>query len=141
MTSKQVQTVKDYFKFCVDGKETNRVGEFFAEDALIHRPDCGKTLRGLVQFEAKLKSCVTERYESVETSFQRIVEGGDQVVVALTHKAKNANTWMGFDVTGKDLTWTSLTYFRFNKEGKVIEEIVERNELSMATQLGLQVTQ
>lgn len=141
MTSKQVQTVKDYFRVCVDGKATERVGEFFAEDALIHRPDCGQTLKGLVEFEIKLKSCVTERYESLETSFQRIVEAGNQVVVALTHKAKNANTWMDFDVSGKDVTWTSLTYFRFNEEGKVIEEIVERNELSMANQLGLSMVQ
>ena len=141
MTSKQVQTVKDYFTFCVDGKATDRVGEFFAEDALIHRPDCGNTLKGLIEFEAKLKSCVTERYESIETSFQRIVEAGDQVIVALTHSAKNANTWMDFDVSGKDLTWTSLTYFRFNEAGKIIEEIVERNELNMATQLGLKISQ
>ncbi len=42
MESKQVQTIRNYFKICVDGKATERVGEFFAEDALIHRPDCGK---------------------------------------------------------------------------------------------------
>lgn len=46
MESKQVQTIKNYFKICVDGKATEHVGEFFAEDALIHRPDCGKTLKG-----------------------------------------------------------------------------------------------
>ena len=31
--------------------------------------------------------------------------------------------------------WTALTYFQFNPEGKVVEEIVERNELFMAKQL------
>ncbi|MEZ9681890.1 ester cyclase [Vibrio splendidus] len=137
MTSKNVQTIKDYFKHCVDGKATELVSQYFDENALIHRPDCGQTLVGLVDFEAKLKSCVTERYESLETTFQRIVESGNEVVVALTHKAKNANTWLGFDVSGKDVTWTSLTYFKFNEEGKIIEEIVERNELSMARQLGV----
>lgn len=137
MTSKQVQTVKDYFKHCVDGKATEIVGKYFAQDALIHRPDCGQTLVGLVEFEAKLKSCVTERYESIDTTFQRIVESGNEVVVALTHEAKNCNTWLGFDVSGKDVTWTSLTYFKFNNDGKIIEEIVERNELSMARKLDL----
>lgn len=43
---------------------------------------------------------MTERYESVETTFQRIVESGNEVVVALTHKAKNSNTWLGFDGQG-----------------------------------------
>ena len=141
MNSKQVQTIKNYFKYCVDGKATERVGEFFAKDALIYRPDCSEKLKGLTEFEEKLKSCVTERYESLETSFQRIVEDGDQVVVALTHKATNANTWMNFDVSGKDVTWTSLTYFRFDENAMIIEEIVERNELTMAKALGLELTQ
>ena len=63
--SKNVQVVMDYFQFCVDGKQTSRVGEFFAENTVIHRPDCDQPLQGLVDFEAKLKACVTERYEHV----------------------------------------------------------------------------
>lgn len=139
--SKNVQVVMDYFQFCVDGKQTSRVGEFFAENTVIHRPDCDQPLQGLVDFEAKLKACVTERYEHVTTSFQKIIEDNDQVVVALTHKASNSNVWKGFDVNGQNVTWTSLTYFRFNAEGKVVEEIVERDELHMATQLGLRLTE
>ena len=61
--------------------------------------------------------------------------------MALTHKATNANTWMNFDVSGKDVTWTSLTYFRFDDNAMIIEEIVERNELTMAKALGLELTQ
>lgn len=140
MDSKQVQTIKNYFKYCVDGKQTHRVGEFFTEDALIHRPDCGQVIQGLDVFQDKLKTCVTERYESIHTTFQRIVEAGDQVVVTLTHEAKNSNSWNGFDVSGKDVTWTSLTYFRFDNNAMVVEEIVERNELSMATKLGLKLS-
>ena len=51
--------------------------------------------------------------------------------------AQRSNTWKGYDVTGKDLSWTSLTYFKFNSDGLIIEEIVERDELSMAQQLGI----
>ncbi|MEZ8190745.1 ester cyclase [Vibrio sp. 1F279] len=140
MTSKQVQVVKDYFKHCVDGKQTHRIGEYFAENTMIHRPDCNKIINGLSEFEAMLKVHVTERYESLETTFQKVVEDGHQVVVALTHRAKGADEWKGYQLNGKNVTWTSLTYFRFNDEGKVVEEIVERNELSMALQLGLNLT-
>lgn len=133
----KLATIKNYFAFCVDGKDVERVGEFFAENVMIHRPDCPEPLCGLDIFKKMLREHVTERYESITTTFQKVVVDDKQVVVALTHVAKGSNTWKGQDVTGKDVTWTSLTYFCFNNEGKVVEEIVERNELHMAKQLGL----
>lgn len=132
-----LSVVKDYFKYCVDGKDVERVAEFFAEDVIVHRPDCAEPLVGITLFKKMLKEHVTDRYESISTTFQKIVMDEEQVVVALTHVAKGSNSWKGHDVSGKDLTWTSLTYFRFNAQGKVAEEIVERNELNMAKQLGL----
>ncbi|MBY7699342.1 polyketide cyclase [Vibrio harveyi] len=141
MESNQVQVVRDYFKYCVDGKQTDRVSEYYhATNLIIHRPDCDEPISDLVTFELKLRECVTDRYESIETSFQKIVESGNEVVVFLTHVAKNSNTWREFDVSGKDVTWTALTYFRFDESGKVVEEIVERNELFMAFQVGLELT-
>ncbi|TVU59212.1 ester cyclase [Vibrio atlanticus] len=140
MESNQVKAIRNYFKFCVDGKNTERVGEFFHPDLKIHRPDCKEPISDLTNFECKLRECVTERYDSINTTFQKIVESGLEVVVALTHHAKNSNSWKGFDVSGLDVQWTSLTYFRFDDSGMIVEEIVERNELVMALQLGLELT-
>lgn len=83
------------------------------------------------------QSSFTYREDSIVTTFQKEVVAGDQVVVALTHVAKDSNHWNGFDVSSRDVTWTSLTYFRFNNEGKIVEEIVECNELHMSHQLWL----
>ncbi|WP_211162403.1 MULTISPECIES: ester cyclase [Citrobacter] len=80
---------------------------------------------------------MTDRYETIVTTFQKEIVADDQVVVALTHMATGFNTWQGCDVSGRDVTWTSLTYFRFNTSGKIVEEIVERNELNMVRQLGI----
>ncbi|APC18008.1 polyketide cyclase [Pseudomonas frederiksbergensis] len=135
--STNLETVKNYFKFCVDGKNVELVSDFFAEDVVVHRPDCVAPIVGLELFKSALRLNVTDRYDSIHTTFQKEVVAGDVVVVALTHQAKGSNTWHGFDVAGKDLSWTALTYFRFNDEGKVVEEIVERNELFMAKQLGI----
>ena len=135
--SKHLDVVKKYFKYCVDGKDVERVAEFFADDVVVHRPDCPAPIVGVEPFKQALRLNVTERYESIATTFQKEVVAGDVVVVALMHHAKGSNTWHGFDVSGKDLSWSALTYFRFNAEGKVVEEIVERNELFMARQLGI----
>ncbi|WP_425356135.1 ester cyclase [Pseudomonas alkylphenolica] len=80
---------------------------------------------------------VLDRYESIHTTFSKEIVTDDVVVVHLTQVARGSNTWHGFNVQRKDVTWTALTYFRFNEAGKVIEEIVERNELFMAKQLGI----
>ncbi|WP_145338197.1 MULTISPECIES: ester cyclase [unclassified Pseudomonas] len=135
--SNNLELVKSYFKFCIDGKDVDRVSEFFANDVIVQRPDCVTPIVGVKLFKEALKLNVTDRYESICTTFQKEVVAGDVVVVALMHQAKGSNTWHGFDVTGKDLSWTALTYFRFNANGMIVEEIVERNELFMAKQLGI----
>jgi hypothetical protein len=132
-----LETVKKYFNHCVDRKMVDRVGEYFADDVIVHRPDVREPIVGVEKFKDALRKNVTDRYETIVTTFSKEVVTDDVVVVALTHRATGSNVWHGFDVAGKDVTWTALTYFRFNSEGKVVEEIVERNELFMAKQLGI----
>lgn len=137
MDSRNLETVKNYFKYCVDGKDTDRVFEYFDADVVVHRPDCDAPIRGVENFKRALEENVTDRYQSIRTTFSKEIVTNDVVVVHLTHVARGSNTWHGFEVHGKDVTWTALTYFRFNAAGRVVEEIVERNELHMAKQLGI----
>ncbi|AXA33281.1 ester cyclase [Francisella adeliensis] len=137
--SDNLSKVKEYFKYCVDGKQTNLIPKYFHENVVIHRPDCSAPLIGLDIFEKSLRGCVTDRYETINTTFQKEIVSGNEVVVALTHFATGSNTWKGHEVSGKDVQWTSLTYFKFDNDGFIIEEIVERNELAMAEQLGISV--
>jgi SnoaL-like polyketide cyclase len=134
---KNLETVRNYFANCVDGKMVERVGEYFSADVVVHRPDVAEPIVGVEKFKDALRKNVTDRYETIKTTFTKEVVTEDVVVVALTHCATGSNVWHGFDVAGRDVTWTALTYFRFNLEGKVVEEIVERNELIMAKQLGI----
>jgi len=137
MSAKNLETVKNYFKYCVDGKDAERVSEYFDADVIVHRPDCDAPIHGLDNFKQALSTNVLDRYQTINTTFTKEIVTNDVVVVALTHFATGSNTWHGFNVEGKSLSWTALTYFRFNEEGKVVEEIVERNELFMAKQLGI----
>ncbi|SDJ59509.1 SnoaL-like polyketide cyclase [Pseudomonas delhiensis] len=137
MSIKNLEAVKNYFKYCVDGKDVERVADYFAADVVVHRPDCDAPIRGLENFKQALSENVLDRYETITTRFSKEVVTEDVVVVALTHNATGSNTWHGYDVEGKDVAWTALTYFRFDAQGKVVEEIVERNELFMAKQLGI----
>ncbi|MDN7676475.1 ester cyclase [Burkholderia oklahomensis] len=137
MNKDNLDTVASYFKYCVDGKDADRVLEYFDANVVVHRPDCDAPIRGVENFKRALIENVIDRYDSIHTTFSKEIVTDDVVVVHLTHVARGSNTWHGFNVQGKDVTWTALTYFRFNDAGKVVEEIVERNELFMAKQLGI----
>lgn len=132
-----LDTVKAYFEHCVDGKQIDRMDEYFSRDVVVHRPDVDQPIVGLEKFKEAVRVNVIDRYERIQTVFNVEVVAGDVVVVHLKHEASGANTWHGFDVYGKNVTWTALTYFLFDENGMIIEEIVERNELSMAKQLGI----
>ena len=132
MSAKNLETVNNYFKYCVDGKDVERVFEYFDANVIVHRPDCEAPIQGVENFKQALIENVIDRYDSIHTTFSKEIFTDNIVVVHLTHVARGSNTWHGFDVQGKDVTWTALTYFRFNDSGKVVEEIVERNELFMA---------
>jgi|ERR1019366_4211956 ketosteroid isomerase-like protein len=124
--NKNLETVKKCFEICVDGKDVDRVSEYFAENVVVHRPDVPEAIIGVEQFKHALRLNVTDRYQSIKTTFSKEVITDDVVFVALKHEAKGSNSWHGFNVDGKDVSWTALTYFRFDRDGKVVEEIVER---------------
>lgn len=50
--SNNVDTVINYFKYCVDGKDVERVSEYFSEDLCIFRPDCAEPITTLEQFKS-----------------------------------------------------------------------------------------
>jgi len=50
MNVKNLDAVKSYFKYCVDGKDVERVSEYFDVDVVVHRPDCDAPIGGLENF-------------------------------------------------------------------------------------------
>ena len=60
--------VKKYFKYCVDGKDINRVSDFFDKNVVIYLPDCSGPIYGIDLFKKELKECVTDRYEKIKTT-------------------------------------------------------------------------
>jgi len=58
---RNLETVKNYFANCVDGKAVDRVGEYFADDVIVHRPDVAEPIVGVEKFKHALRSNVTDR--------------------------------------------------------------------------------
>ena len=81
--SNNLETVKKYFDHCVDGKMVDRVGEYFADDVIVHRPDVPEPIVGVEKFKDALRKNVTDRYETIVTTLSKEVVTDDVVVVAL----------------------------------------------------------
>jgi steroid delta-isomerase-like uncharacterized protein len=69
-------------------------------------------------------------------SIDRVVAEGDVVVVHFTGRGTNTGPWHGLPATGKSLEITGIGIYRVI-EGKIVEEWVEYNMLSILKQLGL----
>ena len=69
-------------------------------------------------------------------SINRVVAEGDFVVVQFTGRGTNTGPWHGLPATGKPLEIPGIGIYRI-VEGKIVEEWVEYNMLSILKQLGL----
>lgn len=69
-------------------------------------------------------------------SINRVVAEGDFVVVQFTGRGTNTGPWHGLPATGKPLETPGIGIYRI-VEGKIVEEWVEYNMLSILKQLGL----
>jgi predicted ester cyclase len=61
---------------------------------------------------------------------------GDKVVTRLSGRGRHTGPLLGAAPTGKALTWTAISIARF-ENGRVAEEWVEFDMLSLLQQLGL----
>lgn len=69
-------------------------------------------------------------------SIDRVIAEGDFVVVQFTGRGTNTGPWHGMPATGKPMEIPGIGIYRI-AEGKIVEEWVEYNMLSIYRQLGL----
>ncbi len=69
-------------------------------------------------------------------SINRVIAEGDFVVVHFTGRGTNTGPWHGLPATGKPVEVPGIGIFHI-VEGKIVEEWVEYNMLSIFKQLGL----
>jgi predicted ester cyclase len=92
-------------------------------------------LRGPTAFKELAKGFIDAVSEFQETVEDQIAEG-DKVATRISGRGTHSGEVMGAAPTGKKLTWSALVLSRF-VDGKIAEEWVETDGLSLLQQLGL----
>jgi predicted ester cyclase len=93
---------------------------------------------GPVQGPEALKQQVGAYFAAFEVQWatEFLVAEGDKVVAYDTFGFKHTGTFQGIPPTGKEATLTSIDIYRI-VDGKIVEQWVEANLLSLMQQLGI----
>jgi predicted ester cyclase len=115
-------------------RNLNIINELYAPDYVGHIVGAP----GPVQGPEALKQQVSAYFAAFEVQWatEFLVAEGDKVVAYDTFGFKHTGTFQGIPPTGKEATMTSTDIYRI-VDGKIVEQWVEANLLSLMQQLGV----
>jgi predicted ester cyclase len=130
--------VRRYFDEVLDAKRTEVVYELFAPDCRVQFPHEPEPRLGVETVYASLEAA-SARQSSMVSHLEHIIAEGDLVAVRLRHDV-TFNTIIPtrngtLDATGKSVSWVAHVFFRV-RDGKIVEEWVQRDEAGILQQLG-----
>jgi steroid delta-isomerase-like uncharacterized protein len=118
-----------------NGGNYDNLGEYVAEDIVIHASAPGEDIQGhegIVQFYGALRAAFPDLHFRVEDQ----IAAGNRVVTRWTASGTHAGEFQGIPPTGKAVRITGIDIDRF-VDGKVVECWPEVNELGLLQQLGV----
>jgi ketosteroid isomerase-like protein len=127
--------VRRYFDEVLDGGDRAVMAELFHDGAVQHFP--GRDLKLDLS-----RSTTGGGSRTMKTTLHHLLADGNMVLAHLTHEVgygphTRFDTQLGrVDVSGRSVHWDAMALFRI-EDGKIAEEWVNRDELSILSQLRL----
>jgi steroid delta-isomerase-like uncharacterized protein len=117
-----------------NGRDTTNAGELIAEDVVDHNLGPGEFggLDGFKEHHAEFMRGSSDLHIQLEDT----VAEGDKVVVRLTWRGTHDGTMFGIPPTGKSITVTNITIYRF-RDGKLVDVWRNQDTLGMLEQMGV----
>jgi predicted ester cyclase len=109
------------------------IDQIGAHDLCVHYPQANAPLCGLEKIKrafSRARAAFSDAYFVVEDS----IAAGDSVVIRWTGRATHSGTFWGIQPTGRLVTWTGATIYRF-VAGKITEIWFHADALSLLQQL------
>jgi len=130
--------VHRFFEEVLDGGNMDLMLELFASDAVVHRPEVPAPIVGNAAYAALLSPGLARRSHFV-TTIEYMIGEDDLVAVRLRHDVTyiaDIPSRVGMlKATGKSIHWYAHAFFRV-RDGKIVEEWVQRDEAGILQQLG-----
>ena len=114
--------VEGYLAIYAPGAVVHGLPEHVTPDASGHRDVLVDIRRALPDFRADVAAVVAE---------------ADLLAARITYTGTHEGTMRGVAPTGRVLTWSAMTFRRFDEEGRVVERWIIGDDLALLHQLGL----
>ena len=114
--------VEGYLAIYAPGAVVHGLPEHVTPDASGHRDVLIDIRRALPDFRADVAAVVAE---------------ADLLAARVTYTGTHEGTMRGVPPTGRVLTWSAMTFRRFDEEGRVVERWIIGDDLALLHQLGL----
>ena len=115
-------------------RNLNIIDELYAPDYVGHIVGAPGPVRGREALKQQIAAYFAAFDIHITSEF--LIAEGDMVVVYDTFRFKHTGAFQGIPPTGKEATITSTDTYRI-VDGKIVEQWVEANMLSLMQQLGL----
>ena len=129
-------TARSFIEDVLNTGDWSRAGELLSDDVVMYHPSAPEPIRGLgaVQgFLSQFRDGMPDLRLTVDD-----VAGEDGRVAARWHaQGTHTNEMFGLPPTNKVIEIHGISFFRFDDSGKIAEDWVEENTLSVMQQLGV----
>src|SRR5436190_6944779 len=115
--------------------ELDQIRSIFASSYRLHSPDMDSGAGGPDAIRA-LIAAYRDAFPDLHFDVQDAFGSGDTVLVRWTASGTNRGALMGMPATGRFARWTGMSVYRM-RDGRIVEDWVETDRLSMLQQLGL----
>jgi len=82
-------------------------------------------------------STVFSGFPDFQVSIEKLVGEGNKVAAYYTRTGTHEGSFLGIAPTGKKISWTEMSLFHFNEDGKVEASWVETDLMAMMQQMGV----
>jgi len=111
------------------------IDEIVAENFVLHDPSQPDPIRGPEGYK-QFVTMMRNAFPDLETIIDDLIAEGDTIAVRLTFRGTHTGELAGIPPTGKHVTFTGMSFKRF-EGGKYVESFINADDLGLMQQLGV----
>ena len=128
-------TARRFIEEILDTGDWSTAGELFTPDVVMHHPTAPEPVRGLEAVQGFLDA-FRQGMPDLRLTVEDVAGTDDNVAARWSARGTHTAEMFGIPPTNRQINIHGISFFRFD-DGKIAEDWVEENTLSVLQQLGV----
>jgi steroid delta-isomerase-like uncharacterized protein len=129
-------TARRFIEEVLNTGDWSHADEILADDVVMHHPSAPEPIRGRDAVQGFLGMFRTGMPD-LTLGVDDVAGGGEHVAVRWHAHGTHSEEMFGIPPTNRGIDIHGISFFRFDDSGKIVEDWVEENTLSVLQQLGV----